>query len=380
MSKKVLHITHTDIRSDSRILKEMSALAAVGYTVNGIGVAHEEGAKLSAITFETKITVVKLFTRTLTFLPRTFRHGLSICELAIKMLPEVIRQRPDIIHCHDTLALPLGIIANILFKNKLIYDAHELESNRNGLTKLQGKLTSFVENLAWRYIDALIVVSPSIDTWYKAKFGPKLSAVILNAPLFSDNYYQDSNYLRKLFKIPPHDKIFIYVGILGRGRGIELITEAFIHHNISAHAVFLGYGELTEALKQLEIENSNIHVHEAVPHSQVVPIVQSADYGLCLIQNVSLSDYYCLPNKLFEYCFAGVPVLASDFPDIRIVLEKYNIGECCELNAETIRSSIRRLEGHDTQFQFADLKPLSWQAQETKLVNLYQSVQQATDN
>jgi hypothetical protein len=69
--------------------------------------------------------------------------------------------------------------------------------------------------------------------------------------------------------------------------------------------VFLGYGELSQDLKRLAAEHPNIHVHDAVPHSQVVPIAQSADFGLCLVQDVSLSDYYCLPNKLFEYYFAG---------------------------------------------------------------------------
>ena len=46
---------------------------------------------------------------------------------------------------------------------------------------------------------------------------------------------------------------------------------------------------------------------------------------MCLIQNVSLSDYYCLPNKLFEYCFAEIPVLASNFPDISQTVEKYDL-------------------------------------------------------
>ncbi|MGB3290150.1 MAG: glycosyltransferase [Burkholderiaceae bacterium] len=370
--KKSLHLTHTDIESDSRILKEMGSLAAAEYAVSGIGVVLEEGSQKSAPGFKADIDAIRLSSRKLTFIPRTLRHVLSLCELVAKMLPRAIRQQPDLIHCHDTLVLPLGVIVKFFTGAKLVYDAHELESDRNGLTGLQGWLTIQTERLLWRFVNALIVVSPSIQTWYQEKIGAKRSAVILNSPLFSQTVNQDSDYLRSKFAIPAEATVFIYVGILGAGRGIDLIMRAFSQPGISSHVVFLGYGDLSADLKRFAVEHSNIHVHDAVPHAEVVPIVQSADYGLCLVQNVSLSDYYCLPNKLFEYCFAGVPVLASDFPDIRKILLEYGIGECCNLEASDIERAVRALESSKKSFCFADLAPLSWQAQEAKLVELYQ--------
>jgi len=370
--KNVLHLTHTDIESDSRILKEMGALADAGYAVSGIGVVLDEGAQKTTVSFSADIMAINLLSRRLTFLPRTLRHIATLFELVAKMLPRAVRARPDVIHCHDTFVLPLGCIVKSFTGAKLVYDAHELESNRNGLTRLQGVLTLRVEKLLWRFVDALIVVSPSIERWYHETIGPKRSAVILNSPLFSEGVHQEEDDLRRKFSIPTERKVFIYVGILGHGRGIDLLTEAFKDPQVSSHIVFLGYGELSDELKRLESLHPNMHVHDAVPHSQVVPIVQSADFGLCLIQNVSLSDYYCLPNKLFEYCFAGVPVLASDFPDIRAVLSDYGVGEPCKLQANDIRDAILRLERSQLTFQFASLTPLSWQAQEQKLVALYQ--------
>lgn len=369
---KCLHLTHTDIESDSRILKEMGALAAAGYEVSGIGVVLDEGSKKSAVPFKADISAIQLRSRKMTFLPRTLRHVASLFELAAKILPRAIRHRPDLIHCHDTLALPLGVIVKLLTRAKLIYDAHELESDRNGLTRLQSWLTLHTERLLWRFVDALIVVSPSIDAWYQDKIGPKPSAIILNSPLISNETLRESDYLRRKFSIPSDQRIFIYVGILGPGRGIDLVTQAFTHPTITSHVVFLGYGDLADELKRLAADHPNIHVHDAVPHSDVVSIVKSADFGLCMVQNVSLSDYFCLPNKLFEYCFAGVPVLASDFPDIRALLSDYDIGECCDLDPESIRLAVLRLEEIQKPFQFSDVTPLSWQAQEKKLVELYQ--------
>jgi glycosyltransferase involved in cell wall biosynthesis len=372
--RKSLHLTHTDIESDSRILKEMGSLASAGYQVSGLGVTLDEGAKRSEIGFESNIDAIQLRSRRLTFLPRTLRHVASLCELVVKMLPRAIRQKPDVVHCHDTLVLPLGVIVKLFTRAKLVYDAHELESDRNGLTPLQGRLTLWAEKLLWRFVDALIVVSPSILSWYQQKLGPKPSAVIMNAPLYADDGVSRGTYLREKFNIPPDQRIFIYVGILGAGRGLDLITEAFTHPAVKSHVVFLGYGEFSEDLKHLASRHANVHLHEAVPHSRVVPIVKSADFGLCLVQNVSLSDYYCLPNKLFEYCFAGVPILASDFPDIRAVLQAYGIGECCSLDPVAIRQAIHELATTSKTFRFSDVTPLSWQAQESKLVDVYRQL------
>ena len=102
--------------------------------------------------------------------------------------------------------------------------------------------------------------------------------------------------------------------------------------------------------------------------------MKAADIGLCLVQNVSLSDYYCLPNKLFEYCFAGIPVLASDFPDISSLISEYNLGMCCSLDFDSIKQAVLDIERHGVDFNFHDLSPLAWQAQSEKLNNFYRQV------
>ncbi len=372
--KKVLHLTHTDIETDARVLKEMGVLAEAGFEIYGMGIELEEGAAKSAIGFKANIDGIRLRARQLTFLPRTLRHVLSLCELVFKMLPRAIQVKPDVVHCHDTLVLPLGVIVKLFTRATLIYDAHELESDRNGLTELQGRLTLWVERWLWQFVDALIVVSPSIQTWYIDNVGSKPAAVILNSPLFEQPQISHDAYLREKFKIPTDRLIFIYVGILGKGRGIELVIQAFLHSDINSHVVFLGFGELSGQLKKLAESNDRFHLHQAVPHSQVVPIVKSADFGLCLVENVSLSDYYCLPNKLFEYCFAGVPVLASDFPDIKKLVYEYGIGMCCNLQSEAVVTAIKEIERRGADFPFNNLQPLTWQSQGRKLLDLYRQV------
>ena len=375
----VLHLTQTDINSDSRILKEMNSIALANntYSVSGIGVILNRGEKHTKSSDKLDIHSIILNSREWKFLPGVLRHSCSLIELTSKMFFKSMKLKPKIIHCNDTLVLPLGVMVKAFTGAKLIYDAHELESDRNGLTKTLGKLTLFVEKVLWRYIDALIVVSPSIEKWYIDNIGGKYSEVILNSPVLKDDELVNANsYLREHFSIPKESKIFLYVGGLVHGRGIELLTEVFKSSDIKSSLVFLGYGVLSDELKKISNNTSNIYVHDAVAHEQVVSIAKSADVGLCLIQNVSLSDYYCLPNKLFEYCFAEIPVLASNFPDILETVEKYNLGKCCELNTQSIYESIREFERMEElpKINADDLYELSWEAQEEKLIKLYDGV------
>ncbi len=376
----VLHLTHTDINSDSRILKEMLAIAksSANYKVNGIGVNLDEEQHKTKKYNEIDIYSINLISRKWRFLPIMIRHILSLIELSSKMIFKAIRLKPNIIHCNDTMVLPLGVIVKFFTNSKLIYDAHELESNRNGLSKTLGKMTLFCEKFLWRFVDKLIVVSPSIAKWYEDNIGKKDTEIIMNSPLLEENIInKDKNYFRNKFSIPDSSKIFLYIGILGKGRGIELILNTFKNNSdLSSHLIFLGYGDLKNQLVEDSKKYKNIHVHDAVPHSEVVSIAKSADIGLCLIENVSLSDYYCLPNKLFEYAFAEIPILASNFPDIKEVVDNYNLGKYSELSEKCIYKAIKEYENEQelNKIDSSKLYKLSWQYQEEKLVALYNSL------
>lgn len=373
MTHKILYLTHTDILSDARILKTMTAARDAAYDTYGIGVTANDGSTKGRNNAELSTRSIDLRSRRLTFLPKAIRHTFSLLELTVKMGFDAVRSRPDIIHCNDTLVLPLGALVKLFTGARLIYDAHELESNRNGLSKPLSIATLTAEKWLWRFIDSLIVVSPSIEKWYHDNIGDKRSAIVLNSPALNDSDRQKSSYLRDRYNIPEEHKIFIYVGILGRGRGIDIILDAFRETARNATVVFMGYGEFAERLDKVSGADDRVHLHPAVPHEQVVEIAKSADFGLCLIENVSLSDYFSLPNKLFEYTFAGIPVIASDFPDIRQTVEQYGLGVCVDLDATSIMKTIDLIEEQGVEFKFRpqDLEALGWSAQTRKLLDLY---------
>jgi len=383
MKHKILHLTNTDVISDSRILKEISVLSETGnYSIYGVGTTENYGRSKTVKKNNAKLRVLNTISDKLTLLPRSIRYVLVLLELTMRFSLVGLFIRPKIIHCHDTIVILAGVIIKLLTGAKLIYDAHELESNKNAQNWVLSKGTLFLERICWNKVDHFITVSPSIIDWYKQNLGDKPSTLILNSPTMSKDSIVKSdtarkeNYFHEKYHIPPEKLVFLYIGILGEGRGIDLIVDVFKKSNLKSHLVFLGYGKLSRDLKLLSKKYMNIHVHDAVAHDKVVDIAKSADVGLCLIQNVSLSDYYCLPNKLFEYCFAGIPVLASNFPDILKIIKQYKLGISVDLDVDSVAEGINRFESNelDVSFSTADLSELSWEAQAQKITMLYKNI------
>jgi glycosyltransferase involved in cell wall biosynthesis len=376
MSKtiKVLHISHTDIRTDGRILKELNSLVLVNnYVIHAYGLNRGDEKRMSDINPKVKIKSFTSLSLKLRFLPRPIKFGLLFLESSIKILFNGLLLKPNIIHCHDALFLPLGFILNKLTDSKLIYDAHELESLKNGQSKVLSKATFLIEKYCWKKIDLLISVSPSIINWYSEKIGPKKSQLILNSPDFNENGLDLSkfgdNYFKNKFKIKNSSKIFLYIGILCDGRGIDLCLEVFSKYVKQHHVVFLGYGVLQNEIVNFASNNGNIHFHEAVPYSEVVKYARNADFGLCLIEPISVSDNYCLPNKLYEYIFSGLTIIGSDLPEIKSTIQDYNLGCVSKLNVEDLVNTINQAERSGIDYQ--RIYNLSWQYQARELTNRY---------
>jgi len=378
MSNFILHITHTDINYDSRVLKEMSALNDFCHANNmklyGIGLEETDkrrepnNSNFELTIYTCRRRLSKFFTK-INFL----KHAITFFELLLFSLKHSIKMKPKIIHCHDTLVLPIGLLIKFLSGARLIYDAHELESNKNLQSRVNSLTTLFIERISWRYIDLLISVSPSICKWYEKNLGEKKNVTILNSPNLIPKCDQDFNTfeIRKRFQITNSETLFVYLGILGPGRGIEKYLEAFAREDVSSHLLFVGWGEYEELIHSRASKYNNIHLHEAVTHTDVVPLVKECDYGLCMIESVSLSDYLCLPNKLFEYCFAHLPVLGSDLPELSRVINEYDFGQICSNSSEEIAKSVNEMSLTKKNYSFRRIEDLSWSSQEKKLIKNY---------
>jgi len=195
----------------------------------------------------------------------------------------------------------------------------------------------------------------------------------MNAPVLRGakaNVPTEGRYFNLRFGIPDQEKVFVYVGLLVPGRGIEALIETFQDDGVPAHLVLLGYRD-TLGLRHRCSGNPRVHLHPAVPHDEVVPLLRHADVGVCLVQDVSLSDRLCLPNKLFEYAFAGLAVLASDLPEIKRVVHKFSLGICCVPSSHGIRHGDLEALNLKVRAGGADLAELSWEHQASVLLAHY---------
>lgn len=386
MNKEIIHISHTNINWDYRILKELEAISEIEkINITAIGVEFTEGqVEIDTNKENINIENIHLFTKSLQKikLPGFIRQPLVFLELALKMTFRVIRKKPSIVHCHDAIALPIGWICSFLTGSKLIYDAHELMSDKQGNDFISKIYIKIVEKLCWPKITTLISVSDSIISWYNDKYTKKRFLTILNSPpkeIYDKDFIQNKlskNYLRKKFNIPDDEIIFIYVGQFMGGRSIELFLKIFKNKCHNSHLVFLGFGEgqILEAIKNSSIKYPNIHLHNAVAHNDVISIAKNADYGLCFIQNISLSDWYSLPNKLFEYLLSGIPVLASNCPEIKKIVKEFDAGECLDPEEENLVKMIKKLELKTPLSVNSDRTRITWEFQAKKLQDEYRNI------
>lgn len=377
----IVHITNTDVKFDSRVRKEIVALNEHDdCCVSVIGVADDQSSGRDLID-GVNYYKMPLFSRLLRGFPRPFRYFFEIIEFTIRAFIRVkaSRQKISVVHCHDTFSLPAGWMLKSIIGCNLVYDAHELESNKNGQSSILSKVTLAIERFCWSKIDLLISVSDSIIIWYNDNLGVKPSILVLNSPVFDFGIVNETvsgrdNYFQNKYHISDSSRIFLYLGILGLGRGIELCLDVFSRIEEDVHVVFMGSGDLEGLIKKYSIDFSNIHFHSPVNHNEVVSLASSADFGLCLIENASLSDYLCLPNKLFEYSFAGLRILASDFPEISKVVVDYDLGICCDLDFDSVRSSIISLLNTQPINNASDIANLSWAVQAKRLCDAYRSL------
>lgn len=390
-----MHLTHTNVLQDPRILRSMKAAAAAGYDVSALGIADEtplEGEKLNLAKELSIETAVR--PRMLKRKGRTTTSSLESGYLEVShgktgpvrraMLPiwlltrgalHLRASRPDMIHAHDPIALVVAVMLRLFFGTLVIYDTHELSSQKAGTSAFQGKLVFLLEKLCWSSIGAVITVSESIADWYMSNLGEPRAVVVLNSPEFMARGGAGvSSNIRADIGANESDLVYIYVGALEPGRGIDELVTSFSRFGASSKLALLGDGTIRSRLREAAIDISNIFLPDPVPHETLIHYISSADYGMSLIQKISLSDYLCLPNKVFEYLHAGMPIVCSDFPEMSRLVTENNFGFVIseDVNSITELLSELSLQPRPKKIELVRIQSYTWRAQSAILLGLYE--------
>lgn len=377
-----LHLTLTNFKNESRVLKEVHSISNLD-KINHVYIAalHSENLELD-VKYSNQISLKRFSLKTRGLSKGLFGQAIKYTEFIICVLSFYNRRGIDIVNVHALGLLPLGYLFKLIYSTKLIYDTHELESETNGLKGLRKHLSKWIEFFLIKRTDHVFVVSESIADWYQVTYQITRPTVILNAP--KQQQFEKTNYFREKFNLRNDQIIVLYQGSLASGRGVKLLLESFKESNCDKVViVFMGYGVLEDDINMASKVCNTVYFHNAVVPDVLLNYTASADIGICFIENTCLSYYYCMPNKLFEYAMAGLPVIVSNMKEMREFVESNEIGVVVgSETAEDINKAIDKLLLLDLNILKCNAQEAAsanaWEFQEEKMRTVYLKLLETT--
>jgi hypothetical protein len=289
---------------------------------------------------------------------------------------ELRGQRIDCVNCHSLPVLPLCIALKWRHRALLVYDTHELETETTGSIGVRKPIMKLLERACICFVDATFVVGDRIGRWYHEAY--KIDPVVIkNMPQRVPVGTKPSD-LRARCGIPREAIVFIYVGIVAPGRGIEGTMELFVACP-QFHVVFMGDGPLSKEVVRAHERYPNIHYVPAVAPAEVAAVARGADVGIWLQKITCLSYAYACPNKFFEYVQAGLPVMVQDDAvELRELIEAHGLGWSVPQDPSAILGrlgSIDRRAIEQARRAVLCIQPeMHWDFERTKLVDAYRAI------
>jgi len=237
----------------------------------------------------------------------------------------------DIYIAHDITAMIPAFRTARKTGGRLLFRAHELYSEGGKELSPLLHLWNIVERRYVRKADAIVVPEPHRAAIYREEYGAAtMPFVVRNIPPITQNYTR-TNVLREMLGLGADQRIILYQGLLTPSRCIgELVSSM---RSLPHEYRLVLIGDIGEAFRaELERKAADSGVSERmyfipfVPPEQLPGITASADVGCLLYRNDSRNNYYAAPNKLYEYLFAGLPVVVSDFPALTEIVRGQGAG------------------------------------------------------
>jgi glycosyltransferase involved in cell wall biosynthesis len=361
MQKTAIVCVSNDLSTDQRVHKTCLTLQKCGYWVVEVGRLLPDSLPLQRPYF---VLRKKL----------QFRSGpFFYAELNIRLFLYLLSAEVDLIFANDLDTLPAAFLAAKLRNKRLIYDTHEFYTETPELVHrpVTQAIWRTIENFAFPRLTDIITVNESIAKLYSDKFNKKIH-VCRNIPL---SVASTSHIKKEDLGISSDKKVILYQGALNVGRGLEWVLAAMpLIEN--AILLIIGDGDIRKKLQQqtkrLGVEDKVVFLGR-IDSNKLAEYTPLADIGLCLLEEKGLSYYYSLPNRVFDYLNAGVPILATDFPEITKIVKTHKTGMLINhYEADYLAKVINEMltVPLDTAHFKNISKELSWEKEEKVLVEV----------
>lgn len=370
--RRVIISVVSDLVTDQRVHRTALALHSKGLIVTLVGRKLRSSLSMPDRPYQTK----------------RFNLGIETGPLFyafynIRLFFFLLFSKADILVTNDLDTLLPNFIISRLKKSELFYDSHEYFTEVPELVsrpRIQ-KIWLTIEKFIFPKLKNVYTVNESIAAIYSKKYKVPVQ-VVRNLPFRPS---EKSNKIRREdVGLPVDKKIFLFQGAgINVDRGAEEAIEA-IAENENAALLFIGGGDVFKQLKEkvrsLKIEDKVFFIPKQ-PMEILYQYTSLADFGLTLDKDTNLNYRFSLPNKLFDYIQAGLPVLASDLPEVRKIVEHYNIGKITpSTSVADIAATMKQMISDAQQLALwkENLKiaaaDLCWENEEKKLMQIFKDV------
>ncbi len=311
-----------------------------------------------------------------------FEKGpLFYCFFNFRLFFYLLFKKADLLFSNDLDTLLPNYLISKLKCIPLIYDSHEYFT---GVPELTGrpfvqKIWKKIEKSIFPKLKQIITVNSSIADLYKTEYGKELT-IVRNIP---ETRTESKLKTRDELGLPANKQLIILQGSgINIERGSEEALEA-MQYIENAVLLIVGDGDVIPLLKQKAhndlFKNKILFIPKQSPEN-LFHYTSNADLGLTLDKDTNINYRYSLPNKLFDYIHAQIPVLASPLVEVKNIIDEFGIG-CCiashdpEHIAEKIRymlSDTKSRENWKKNLKLATAK-LNWEEEQKKLTAVLQN-------
>ena len=367
---RVIVSVSNDLSNDQRVHKVCTSLEQAGWEVLLIGRLRKDSAPLHRPYRTHRMRL--WFDRGWTF----------YAELQWRLFFKLLLSRCDAFHSNDLDTLLPNYLCSRLRRKPLTYDTHEYFL---GVPELLDRpkvrsIWAWVEGWIFPKLESVFTVNDSIAELYRSDYGVR-PQVVRNIPLSVHTPVHPAS--RADLELSDSDYVLINQGTgINIDRGMEELLEAMALLSDDVHLLLVGKGDVLPKLKELSKQlkvSERVHFIPPQPYELMMGFTRMADLGVSLDKDTNINYRFSLPNKLFDYIRAGIPILASNLPEVSRIVQGYSVGELVENhNPETLaRAVLSMKERGKTPFVAALIKAsseLSWEVEVESMLERYRGM------
>jgi glycosyltransferase involved in cell wall biosynthesis len=367
MGKKITVSVISELTTDQRVIRICTTLHEMGFDVTVIARSFADSLPLGNYIFKAKR--IRCF----------FKKGfMQFAEFNTKLFFHLLFSKTDYFLANDLDTLVPNYIVSKLRRKKIFYDTHEYYTGVPELkdSPLKRKIWKSFEDWIFPKLEIVYTVNNSVKNVYQKEYRSEIK-VIRNVPV--------SERINPI-ELPESWKGRIILLMQGTGinvnrGGLELLESMQLLPG-NYYLVYIGSGNQWNTIAEKRIEwnlESKVEMIHKLPPEELKRYTPLAHLGFSLDGFEDVNFLYNLPNKIFDYIHAGVPVIATAIPEVKNILESYQCGICCESQspneiAEQITDLMNDplLYNQLKQNALIAARELCWENEKQKLISIYQ--------